>query len=253
MSQTKRKSAPMNHKKNTMHHTYTDTQLGGDLASIVNHEYVARRKDDPTGAGALWGLKHRHCDYDDFRSFMSKALEDENAPADLRMLITDFMKHFEAERAAAVAPRTEVSVREVVTESASFGFQNLVEDVKHLVRLGSPLAVLTDAMAVVNSQVCAEHDSIVNNELENRARFDFTYAECGRFAYMAMQRSALQMRELFGVTPEEILDDLRKTLTMKTSGDLFISSHIYRHSHEHVEPGSEYETDGAVEGTWRIG
>jgi hypothetical protein len=50
------------------------------------------------------------------------------------------------------------------------------------------------------------------------------------------------MRELFGVTPEEILDDLRKTLTMKTSGDLFISSHIYRHSHEHVESGSEKET-----------
>jgi hypothetical protein len=39
---------------------------------------------------------------------------------------------------------------------------------------------------------------------------------------MAMQRSALQMRELFGVTPEEILDDLRNTLTTKMSGGLFI-------------------------------
>jgi hypothetical protein len=57
---------------------------------------------------------------------------------------------------------------------------------------------------------------------KRRARFEFTYAECERFAYMAMQRSALQMRELFGVTPEEILDDLRNTLTTKMSGGLFI-------------------------------
>jgi hypothetical protein len=180
----------MNHKQTTMH-AHADQQLGDDLAAIVNHEYVARRKDDPTGAGALWGLKQHHHNYDDLRSLMLKALADESAPADLRMLITAFMKQLEAERATAVAPRTEVSFREVVTESANFGLQNLIEDVKQLVRLGIPLAVLTDTAAVVNSQVCAKHDSIVDTKLENRARFDFTYAECGRFAYMAMQRSAL--------------------------------------------------------------
>jgi hypothetical protein len=232
----------MNQKQTTMHHAHTDQQLGDDLTAIMNHEYVARRKEDPTGAGALWGLKQHHYDYGDFRNFLLKALEDENAPADLRMKITAFMKRVEAKRATAVAPRTEVSVRELVTESANFGLHNFVEDVKHAVRLGTPLAVLTDTVVVVNSEVRAENDSIVYTKLENRALFEFTYEECFRFAYMAMQRSALQMRELFGVTPEEILDDLRKTLTTKTSGDLYKSSHIYKHSHEQVEPGSEKET-----------
>jgi hypothetical protein len=242
MSQTKRKRARMNQKQTTMHHAHTDQQLGDDLTAIMNHEYVARRKEDPTGAGALWGLKQHHYDYGDFRNFLLKALEDENAPADLRMQITAFMKRVEAKRAKDVAPRTEARSREVVMGSANFGLHNFVEDVKQAVRLGISLDVLTETLAVVNSQVCAEDDSIVHTKLENRARFDFTYAECLRFAYMGMQRSALQMRELFGLTSEEILDDLRETLTTKTSGDLLISSHIYKHRHEQVEPGSEKET-----------
>jgi hypothetical protein len=232
----------MSHKQTTMHHPHPDQQLDDDLTTIMNHEYVAQRKGDPTGAGALWGLKQHYYDYGDFRNFLLKALEDENAPADLRMLVTAFMKRVEAKIATAVAPRTEVSVRELVTESANFVLHDLVEDVKHAVRLGTPFAVVTDTAAVVNSEVRAENDSIVYTKLENRALFEFTYQECARFAYLKMQRSALQMRELFGVTPEEILDDLRQTLTTKTSGDFFKSSHIYKHSHERVEPGSEKET-----------
>jgi hypothetical protein len=209
----------------------------------VNHEYVVEHKDDATGSGALWGLKVHHWSEDDLRSITAKALEDEGTPADLRDMITAYMQEFEREHAAAITPRTAATIVEMIHESANFTLQNLCEDVKHLVRLGVPFTEVVDNIARASSEVCAEHDSIVETDLRNRALFDFAYDQCGKFAVMTMQRAGLHLRELFGFHPDEVLKTLRKTLTMKAGGHVFVSPHIHGHHHESGdEPGAEGQT-----------
>jgi hypothetical protein len=56
-----------------------------------------------------------------------------------------------------------------------------------------------------------------------------------------MQRAGLQLRELFGFPPEEVLKNLRTTLTMKAGGNRFVSPHIHEHDHAQPESGDEPE------------
>jgi hypothetical protein len=237
MSQTRKKNKVhrLHSQPQTLQHAHTDDQLGHALAAIVNHTYVVVRKNDPTGAGALWALKTDHWHEQDLRDYTTRALADPNLPGDLRELISQYIQKLEAEVAAEIAPSKSASIEEIFSSSAGFTLENYTEEAKHLVRLGAPFAVIQRAHAKAADEVCAEHDAIIDTTLRNRAQFDLAYGECRKFTINAMQRAGQHLRDSFGLQPEEIISNLRTALTMKSGGRVFVSPHMHHVGHSDAD------------------
>jgi hypothetical protein len=86
---------------------------------------------------------------------------------------------------------------EVVEDSANYALNLLTEAAKHLVWLNVPWAGVLTAMAHADDEVCAGHDSLVDNGLEGKARFDNLVKGCGQCAADTIVKAGLYCEMAF--------------------------------------------------------
>jgi hypothetical protein len=91
--------------------------------------------------------------------------------------------------------KTSSAIEEVVEDSANYALNLLTEAAKHLVWLNVPWAGVLTALAHADDEVCASHDSLIDNGLEGKARFDNLVNCCGKFAANAMVKTGLYLRD----------------------------------------------------------
>jgi len=148
-------------KKPPLRTLHTDEQLGPLLTKIANHPYLELRKNDPTGAGALWQLRV-YDDPGDLRQILDTAIADRALPADLRELILTYMVQFGDE-----------ALGEMIEGSEQYAVGQFNGGIEQLSRFGwEPARLVAAVMYFTDSEPDPEFIHAVEDRLAELAAED---------------------------------------------------------------------------------